>query len=51
VEAALALHELEEHGGDLAGMAREVRVEGVEGAPGGVLVARVVEGDVQHVPA
>ena len=46
VEAALALHEFEEHGGDAAGVAREVGVERRHAARGRVRVVRVVEGDV-----
>ena len=48
--AALALDQLEHHRGDAAGMAREVRVERRERAPGRVR-RTVVERHVQHVAA
>ena len=51
VEAAFALHELEEHRGDAAREAREVRVERVDALACRVRIVRVVERNVQHVPA
>ena len=48
VEAALALHQLEEHRGDAARIAGQVRVEGRDALACRVRIVRVVERNVQH---
>ena len=51
VEAALPLHQLEEHRGDAAREAREVRVEGSDALACRVRIVGIVERNVQHVAA